>query len=408
MITDRRLGRRKFLWGAGSLGALAVLSTACGTAATPTAVPPAATTLPATVASNVAGSTPISTPAPAASVSTGAQATSAPAQSGGTVLLNGAGSTFDNPLFSKAFSEYSKANKNIQINYQAVGSGAGIQQLTQGTVDFGASDAPMTDQQIAAAGGDILHIPVTLGAVSVGYNLSGIADGLKLDGPTLANIFLGTITSWNDAAITKLNPGMNLPNTPIAVVHRSDGSGTTDIFTSYLSSVSPNWKSKVGLGTAVSWPVGIGGKGSDGVSGQVKQTPGGIGYFELAYAKQNSITSAAMDNGTGTFVLPSSDGATACATSAGTLPADLRVRIAGCTGNGVYPISGFSWIVVHQKQTDPVKGPALANLLAWLVTTGQTFATDLFYAPLAPSVVKLDQAKIQSLTYQGKPILPAA
>lgn len=386
---------RRSLIGAFGAGGLALLVSACsGSTATPTAAP--AGTQPASAAQ------PTSAAAPAAT-----QPAAAASSSGQSVLLNGAGSTFDNPLFSKAFSEYTKANPNVKVNYQSVGSGAGIQQLTKGTVNFGASDAPMSDQQIADAGGDIVHIPITLGAVSVAYNLPGIAEGLKLDGPTLANMFLGTITAWNDPAIAKLNSGTTLPNTPIAIVHRSDGSGTTDIFTTYLANVSPDWKSKVGSGTAVNWPVGIGGKGSEGVAGQVKQTPGGFGYFELAYAKQNSLTSVAMDNGAGGFLLPASDGASACAAGvANNMPADLRVRIAGCKGETSYPISGFSWVVLHQKQTDQAAGTALVNLLWWMIHDGQNFAKDLFYAPLPAPVVKLNEEKLKGITYNGKPILP--
>ena len=336
---------------------------------------------------------------------------SAPAKtaSGQAVLLNGAGSTFDNPLFSKAFSEYSKLHPNVKVNYQSIGSGAGIQQLTQNTVDFGASDAPMSDKQITDAGGDVIHIPVTLGAVSVAYNLPGVEEGLELTGPVLADIYLAKITAWNDPAIVKLNSDKKLPDTPIAVVHRSDGSGTTDIFTTYLSVVSPDWKQKVGSGTSVSWPVGLGGKGSEGVSGQVKQTPGGIGYFELAYAKQNNLTSAAIDDGAGAFLLPSSEGASACAAgAAANMPSDLRVRIAGCTGKDTYSISGFSWVVLHQKQTDKARGEALVNLLWWLIHDGQSYAKDLYYAPLPTQVVKLNEEKLRSVTYQGQPLLTTA
>jgi phosphate transport system substrate-binding protein len=399
----RSVTRRNFLVASLGLGGLAVAVAACGGSTTapttapaaPTAAPPAPTTAPAAL-----------TTAPAAPTAVPPTTAPAPAASGSQVLLNGAGSSFDYPLFSKAFSEYSKLHPNVQVNYQSVGSGAGILQLTKGTVDFGASDAPMTDQQIKDAGGDIIHLPVTLGAVSVGYNLPGIVEGLKLDGPALANIFLGTITSWNDAAIARLNPDKQLPNVPVAVVHRSDGSGTSDIFTTYLSQVSPGWKSKVGNGTAVNWPVGIGGKGSEGVAGQVKQTPGGIGYFELAYARQNSLTSAAISNGAGDFLLPSSEGASGCAASAApNLPADLRVRIAGCSGATAYPISGFSWIVFHQNQTDATHGQVVVDLLWWLAHTGQTFSAALFYAPLPDPVVKQDEEKLHGVTLAGKPVV---
>ena len=384
------------------MAGLAMVVAACsGQSTTPSQLAPTTASAPSQAAATQAPAAAQSATQPTASATTAA----AP-QAGAQVLLNGAGSTFDNPLFSKTFSEYTKAHPNVKVNYQPVGSGAGIQQLTKGTVDFGASDAPMTDQQMQDAGGDVIHLPITLGAVSVAYNLPGVPEGIQLTGSTLADIYLGKVTSWNDPALAKLNPNAKLPNLPIAVVHRSDGSGTTDIFTTYLSQVSPGWKQSVGNGTAVNWPVGIGGKGSDGVSGQVKQTPGGIGYFELAYAKQNSLTSAAIDNGAGKYLLPSSEGASACAgTAAANLPADLRVRIAGCTGDTAYPISGFSWVLLHQKQTDQSKGEALANLLWWLIHDGQGYSADLFYAPLPAPVVKLDEEKLRGVTFQGKVLL---
>ncbi len=386
--------RRGFLQGAIGLAGMTLVAACSGQQVSP--------------AQSAATQQPEAQPTATANVQPTATARSAPtsAASGQTILLNGAGSTFDYPLFSKAFSEYSKLHPEVRVNYQSVGSGAGIQQLTKGTVDFGATDAPMTDQQIQDAGGDIIHVPVTLGAVAVAYNLPGVEEGLHLTGSVLADIYLGKITTWNDPAITKVNPGRQLPNTPIAVVHRSDGSGTTDIFTTYLSAISPDWKRKVSSGTSVNWPVGIGGKGSEGVSGQVKQTPGGIGYFELAYAKQNNLTSAAIDNGSGAYLLPSSDGASACAAhAAGSMPADLRVRIAGCSGQDAYPISGFSWVVLHQKQADKARGEALVNLLWWLIHDGQKDAKDLYYAPLPSSVVKLNEEKLRSVSYQGQPLL---
>jgi phosphate transport system substrate-binding protein len=364
-------------------------------------------------------STPIPTTAPAAtpaSAPAGANnpttapppaPTSAAANNGQTMTLNGAGSSFDNPLFSKAFAEYTKLHPNVQVNYQSVGSGAGIQQLTQGTVDFGASDAPLTDEQTAATENDVIHVPVTLGAVSVAYNLPGVNEGLKLSGDDLAKIYLGTIKKWNDPAIAQLNPDVQLPNTDIAVVHRSDGSGTTDIFTTYLASASQEWKDQVGSGLSVDWPVGLGGKGSEGVAGQVKQIPGGIGYFEMAYAKQNNLTSAAMQSAD-QYLLPSIDGATACAAGvADKLPADLRVRIAGCTGQNAYPISGFSWVVLHQGQKDAARGQAMVNLLWWLTHDGQQYSKDLFYAPLPQQVVTRDEAQLSSIKVNGQPIQPA-
>lgn len=328
--------------------------------------------------------------------------------SGGTITLTGAGSTFDNPLFSKTFDVYTKAHPSVHVNYQSVGSGAGIQQLTQNTVDFGASDAPLTNAQMTAAGNDVVHIPVTLGAVAVSYNLPGVKEGLKMTGPVLADIYLGTITKWNDPQLAKLNPGVTLPATDIAVVHRSDGSGTTDIYTHYLASVSPNWKTKVGAGLSVNWPVGIGGKGSEGVAGQVKQVPGGLGYFELAYAKQNNLTSVAIVAPDGQALLPSSDGASACAASvADKLPADLRVRIAGCSGKGAYPISGFSWVVIRSKMQNEAKAQALVNLLAWLTSKGgQQYAGSLYYAELPTQVQSIDATKLKNISVNGKLIVP--
>ncbi len=415
-LTGARLGRRRLLQGLLGMAGGAVVMTACGGASVvPTPTPPApsaATPTPASAATSTpapqAGTTPAPTSPAAATPAAAATPTPAAATSGSSLLINGAGSSFDNPLFSKAFSEYSKLNPKVKVNYQSVGSGAGIQQFTKGTVDFGATDAPMSDQQIADAGGDVIHLPVTLGPVALAYNLPGVAEGIKLSGPVLADIYLGKLTVWNDPAIAKLNPEVKLPDTPIAVVHRSDGSGTTDIFTSYLSAISAEWKQKVGLGTSVNWPVGLGGKGSEGVAGAVKQTPGGIGYFELAYAKQNSLTSAAIDDGTGSFVLPSPDGTSLCAANAaGAMPADLRIRIAGCggTAKGAYPISGMSWVVLHQKQKDAAMGTALANLLWWLIHDGQKFAKDLSYAPLPDPVVRKGEEKLRSVTVDGKPAL---
>ena len=385
-----------------------LLLAGCTSASTPipTTAPAAKPTSPAAAPSNPT-TAPAAAPTTAAAAAPASTPGSSQAASGQTMTLNGAGSSFDNPLFSKAFAEYTKLHSNIQVNYQSVGSGAGIQQLTQGTVDFGATDAPLTDEQMAAAENDVVHVPVTLGAVSVAYNLPGVNEGLKLSGDALAKIYLGTIKKWNDPSIAQLNPDLQLPSTDIAVVHRSDGSGTTDIFTTYLGSASQLWKDQVGSGLSVDWPVGLGGKGSEGVAGQVKQIPGGIGYFEMAYAKQNNLTSAAMQSGD-QFLVPSIDGATACAAGvADKLPPDLRVRIAGCTGQNAYPISGFSWVVLHQNQKDSARGQALVNLLWWLTHDGQQYSKDLFYAPLPQQVVSKDEQKLSSIQANGQPIQPA-
>lgn len=320
-----------------------------------------------------------------------------------TVRLQGAGSTFDTPLFSKVFDAYQKKG-GAEVNYQSIGSGGGVQQLLNGVVDFGASDFPLNDEQTAAAlaaGGPVVHVPVTMGAVSVGYNLP--VDGLKLDGPTLAAMFLGRITKWNDAKIAALNPGVQLPATAVAVVHRAEGSGTTFIFTSYLAAVSPEWKSKVGAAGSVQWPVGIGAKGSEGVSGQVLNTPGAIGYFEMAYANQNHIKSALLKNASGKFVAPSVEGAAAAgAGAAANMPADLKAVFVNAPGDASYPIAGFSWIIVFQNQKDAAKGQAIVDLLKYVVHDGQQFAQSLDYAPLPKAVQDLDDKAIQSITIAGQ------
>lgn len=341
----------------------------------------------------------------------------APLQAGaqGTLTLNGAGSSFDNPLFSAAFAAYTEQNPEVRVNYQSVGSGAGIQQLTENTVDFGATDAPMTDEQLKAAGGAdaVAHIPVTLGAVGITYNLPGVDQPLNLNGQTLADIFQGNITTWNDDAIAALNPDVELPNTDISVVTRSDGSGTTNIFTTYLTSVSDDFTSAVGAGLSVDWPTGIGAKGSEGVAGQVAEIEGAVTYVELSYAQQNSLATANIENSAGAFVAPSADGATACAAAAADLPDDLRVMIAGCTGDdeAIYPISGFSWVVLRTDQQDAGRGTALVDVLAWLITDGQQYGADLSYAPLPQKVVDAASAKLGTITSGGTPLLtstPAA
>jgi phosphate transport system substrate-binding protein len=327
-----------------------------------------------------------------------------------TMTINGAGATFPFPFYSKAFSEYTKLHPEIQVNYQSIGSGGGIKQLTEKTVDFGASDGPMTDEQLQDAGGPqaVVHIPATLGAVAVTYNLPELTEPLNLDGPTLAGIFLGTITKWNDAAIAALNANVALPDLDIAVVHRSDGSGTTNIFTSYLSSVSEDWKTNVGAANSVNWPVGIGGQGNEGVAGQIKQLEGAIGYNELAYALQNDIAFASIQNSAGAFVPASPEGATACAAAAAsTLPADLRIMISGCTGDdpAIYPISGFSWILLYTDYSDAVKGKAVVDLIYWLIHDGQQYGVDLDYAPLPPAVVEKGTERLLTVKSGGQQLL---
>jgi phosphate transport system substrate-binding protein len=318
------------------------------------------------------------------------------------ITLQGAGSSFDNPLFSKQFSEYSKIS-NVDVNYQSVGSGAGITNITNKTVDFGASDAMLTASQVAAAPAPLIHVPVTSGATAIIYNLSGIA-GLKLTPDVLADIYLKKVTKWNDPRIGAVNAGLNLPAADIVVVHRSDGSGTTNIFTSYLSKVSTQWSTQVGWASSVNWLGDVGGQGSAGVAGQVAQLPGAIGYVELSYATQNNISYAAIQNKSGNFVLPSVASATAAATGI-TLPADMQVMITDSTNPSAYPISGFSWVLVYQQQTDQVKGAALVNLLWWMVHDGQQYAAPLVYAPLSADAVAKSEAIIRSITYQGVPLI---
>lgn len=318
--------------------------------------------------------------------------------SSAAVRLQGAGSTFDNPLFSRVFDSFQKQS-GIEVNYQSIGSGGGVQQLISGTVDFGASDYPLNDDQTKAAeaaGGPVVHVPVTMGAVAVGYNVP--VDGLRLDAATLTGIYLGTITNWNDPKIAKLNPGAKLPSLPIVVVHRSDGSGTSFIFTSYLAAVSPEWKSKVGAAGSVKWPTGIGAKGSEGVSGQVTTTPGAIGYFELAYSKSNNIKSALLQNAAGKFVEPSVQGAAdAGAGAAAKMPADLKAVFVNAPGATSYPIAGFSWVIVFQNQKDASKGKAMVDMLKYLVTQGQDSAAALYYAPLPQAVRDLDMKAIATI-----------
>jgi phosphate transport system substrate-binding protein len=312
-------------------------------------------------------------------------------------LINGAGSSFDNPAFMLWKDAYAKVNPEVQINYQSVGSGAGIKQLLNQTVDFGASDAPMTDEQMSKAPGKILHIPVVAGAVAITYNLPGDLK-LKFDGATLAGIYMGEITKWNDPKIAGLNPGMQLPDTAIVVVHRADASGTTYTFTDYLSTVSPDWAKKVGKATSVNWPAGIGGKTSDGVSGQVKQLPGAIGYVELAYATQNKLPVAELKNAAGKFVLPSPETVSKAMATA-TIPDDFRFSMVNAPGDESYPISTASWALLYQKQANARKGKALVGFLKWCVTDGQKKTPTLDYAPLPDSVQQRAVKSLETVTF---------
>ena len=320
----------------------------------------------------------------------------------GSVSLQGAGATFPNPLYQKWLSEYGKTHANIKIDYQSIGSGGGIKQLKEQTVDFGASDAPMKDEDLKSAPGEIVHIPTVLGAVVITYNLQGINQPLRFSPDVLADIFLGKIKKWNDPKIVADNPGVTLPANDITVVHRSDGSGTSAVFTDYLSKVSPEWKEKVGSGTSPSWPIGLGGKGNDGVTGQVKNTPNTIGYIELAYAVQNKLPVAQIKNSSGSYVTPSIDGVTAAASaSAANTPEDLRVSITNAAGAQAYPISSYTYILLYKNQKDAGKGKALVDFLWWGLHDGEGFAKDLQYAPLPADIVKRAEAKINSITANG-------
>lgn len=320
--------------------------------------------------------------------------------------LNGAGATFPYVIYSKWFDVYHQKT-GIEFNYQSIGSGGGIKQVIEGTVDFGASDAPMTDDQLKEAkskqGTDILHIPTVMGAVVVTYNLPQVGKGLKLTPEVLAGIYLGTITKWNDSKITSINKGKNLPDEAIFVTHRSDGSGTSNIFTGYLTKVSNNWKSKVGQGTSVNWPVGLGGKGNEGVAGLVKQTEGSIGYVELAYAEKNGLPYASIKNKAGNFVEPTFDAVSAAAAGfIKNMPQDLRVEITNADGKDSYPISGFTWLLVYQNMKDKTKAKAIVNFLKWAVNDGEKYAKDLYYAPLPKEVVKLDEKKISEIVLKNE------
>jgi phosphate transport system substrate-binding protein len=321
----------------------------------------------------------------------------------GSVDLTGAGATFPNPIYSKWFADYA-AKTGVKINYQSIGSGGGVRQISEGTVDFGASDSPMSDAEMAKAKGPLMHFPTVLGAVVLTYNLREVSAPLRLTGPVIGDIFLGKVTKWNDPRIASLNPDAKLPPSDILVVHRSDGSGTTFVFTDYLSTVSPSWASGPGRGKEVPWPVGLGGKGNEGVAGQIKQTPGAIGYVELAYAKQNGLPSALIKNASGNFVAPSPEGMTAAAAGAAEkLPAntDYRISIVNANGPNAYPISSFTWILLYKQQSDSVKGRKLRDFLRWALTEGEKEAASLDYAPLPQSMAsrlgsRLDSIKVGS------------
>ena len=319
------------------------------------------------------------------------------------IRLQGAGATFPNPLYQKWLSEYGKLHPNIKIDYQSIGSGGGIKQIQARTVDFGASDAPMTDAELKSSPGELIHIPTVLGAVVITYNLQGITSPLRFSPDVIADIFLGKITKWNDPRIKADNSDAFLPASDITVVHRAEASGTSFVFSDYLSKVSADWKQKVGADKSPNWPVGQGGKGNEGVTGQIKQQPNTIGYVELAYATQNKLPVALIKNAGGNFVEPSIDAVTAAAAaSAATTPDDLRVSITNANGATAYPISSYTYILAYREQPDNVKGKSLVDFLWWSIHDGESFARDLQYAPLPAEIVKRAEVKISSITAGGK------
>ena len=393
-VIVRRL-RRPLVLLAGVLAATlaAFLLTACGGGGDEEAAPTAQRTTVAQPTTSGAAASPVAaSPCPPA---------------GAATTLDGAGATFPFPLYSKWVDEFDK-QCNVQINYQSIGSGGGIRQITAKTVDFGASDGIMNDEQTAAAeaaGGPILHVPMTAGAVAVVLNLPGVENGqLKLTPDVLAGIYLKEITRWDDPRVAADNPDVDLPSTDIAVVHRSDGSGTTFIFTNYLSKVSQQWADGVGFATSVEWPGDIGGEGNEGVANQVRQIPGAIGYVELAYAVQNDLPWAAVQNKSGRFVEPGLEATTAAAVGV-TLPDDMKVLLTDADNPDAYPIVGFTWVLAYVSQTDRAKGEALVYYLWWSIHDGQQFSTDLLYAPLSPEAVTKAEAEIESISYQGQPLL---
>jgi phosphate transport system substrate-binding protein len=321
--------------------------------------------------------------------------------SSGTIQINGMGATFPNPIYSKWFTEYNKLHPNVRINYQPQGSGAGIRGLLAGTVFFGASDQPMKDEQMATAPSKVLHFPTVLGAVVPVYNLPEVSQELKFTGPLLADIILGKAKKWNDPAIAKLNPGVKLPSTDIAVVHRSEGSGTTFVFADFLGKVSPEFKKTVGVDASLKWPVGVGGKGNEGVSGLVQQTPGALGYVELVYALQNKIAFGSVQNSAANFVKASVDGVTAAAAGAvENMPADFRVSITNAPGKDAYPISSFTWLLLYENPPDKVQAKIMVDFLRWALTEGQKYAKDLGYAPLPPPVIDREMKALEQIRLQ--------
>ncbi|HLW59896.1 MAG TPA: phosphate ABC transporter substrate-binding protein PstS [bacterium] len=328
----------------------------------------------------------------------------------GPIVLTGAGATFPYPIYSRWFAEYNRLHPDVRINYQSIGSGGGIAQVQKGTVDFGASDAPLSDDQLKAMGRPVALIPTVAGSIAMSYNVPGVGSGLRLTPENIADLYMGQITKWNDPRLAANNPSVKLPNLPVTIVHRSDGSGTTFHFTSFLSIVSRGWADKVGRSTSVEWPTGIGGKGNEGVSGLVKQTPGGIGYVELAYVVQNQLTYAVVRNRSGAWIAPSLSATTAAAAGGADAMVktnDVRVSIAYSPGATTYPIAGFTYLLIPKEQTDESKGKALTDFLWWAIHDGEKDAPQLLYAPLPAPVVLIDERIIKTIGYQGHAFLPA-
>jgi phosphate transport system substrate-binding protein len=324
---------------------------------------------------------------------------------GSAVDLRGAGASFPNPLYQKWLSEYSKSHPDTRVDYQSIGSGGGIKQIKEQTIDFGASDSPMKDEDLKGAPAEILHIPTVLGAVVLTYNLEGVKQPLRFSPDVVADIFLGKVKTWDDARLKADNPGVSLPAAALTPVYRSDGSGTSAVFTDYLSKVSAEWKAQVGAGTSPKWPTGLGAKGNEGVTGQVKATPNTIGYVELAYAVQNRLPAALIKNASGNFVEPSLDAVTAAAAeSLATTPDDLRVSITNAAGASAYPVSSYTYILAYREQKDAAKGRALVEFLWWGLHEGEGYAKEMQYAPLPAEMVKRAEAKINSITSGGKPL----
>jgi phosphate transport system substrate-binding protein len=319
----------------------------------------------------------------------------------GAIQINGAGATFPNPIYSRWMSEYNKLHPNVRINYQSQGSGAGIRQLLNKTVFFGASDQPMKEEQLKSAPGPILHLPTVIGAVVPIYNLPGVSGDLKFSGPVLADIVMGKITRWNDPALLKLNPGVTLPDMPITFVHRSDGSGTTFVWADYLGKVSPEFKSKVGVDASLNWPAGVGAKGNEGVAGLVKQTPGALGYTEPAYANRNQIAFGSVQNSAGTFVKATPESVTAAASGAAAqMPEDFRVSITNAAGEQAYPISSFTWMLFYENPQDKAQARAMTDFMRWALNDGQKYAVELGYSPLPRNVVDMEMKALERIKLQ--------